>query len=202
EIRTDLSVVRLETSVTELLKKTGLTNTGNSRRIHEYEVTVPSGTQTLVAEVMDGTGNPDIEVYERNWRENWVESCSNNTRCQFNNPWGTYQVSVYRRSDYRNVTLLVQGIKQTGTAPTPTGRSAAAERKNYAIWYSYHRTRMKTAKAAASEAFSQLGDNYRIGFDTIWNRDRGVRTNGPNLSGGPVHPIPTNVNGGLFEKGS
>lgn len=202
EIRTDLSVVRLETSVTELLKKTGLTNTGNSRRIHEYEVTVPSGTQTLVAEVMDGTGNPDIEVYERNWRGQWVEICSNNTRCQINDPSGTYQVTVYRRSDYRNVTLLVQGIQQKTTAATPTGRDAAAERKNYAIWYSYHRTRMKTAKAAASEAFSQLGDNYRIGFDTIWNRDRGVKTNGPDLSGGPVHPIPTNVNGGLFEKGS
>jgi type IV pilus assembly protein PilY1 len=35
-------------------------------------------------------------------------------------------------------------------------RSLSAELANYATWYSYHRTRIKVAKAGASEAFSRL----------------------------------------------
>lgn len=80
-------------------------------------------------------------------------------------------------------------------APDATGRSEAAERKNYAIWFSYHRTRMKAAKAGASEAFSDLGDDVRVGFRTIWRR------NGSETSGNwPTqnNPIPVNYNNGLF----
>lgn len=56
------------------------------------------------------------------------------------------------------------------TFATPTGRSVADELKNFATWYSYYRTRIKVAKGGASEAFAQLGDNIRVGFNTIWNR--------------------------------
>lgn len=52
----------------------------------------------------------------------------------------------------------------------PGGRdSLGAELTNYATWYSFHRTRMKVAKAGASEAFYGLGDNLRIGFTNIHN---------------------------------
>ncbi|MDV2451303.1 pilus assembly protein [Xanthomonas hortorum] len=57
------------------------------------------------------------------------------------------------------------------TAVTPTGRDAAAEAANYATWFSYHRTRIKTAKAGAGQAFSDLGANVRVGFRTIWSRN-------------------------------
>lgn len=50
---------------------------------------------------------------------------------------------------------------------TPTGRSVADEKKNFAAWYSYHRTRMKAAKAGASEVFQGLDNGYRVGFRTI-----------------------------------
>lgn len=49
-------------------------------------------------------------------------------------------------------------------------RDAAAERANYANWYSYHRTRSKVAKAGASYAFNDLGEGVRVGWDTIWQR--------------------------------
>ncbi|MBJ6978788.1 PilC/PilY family type IV pilus protein [Luteimonas sp. MC1895] len=80
-------------------------------------------------------------------------------------------------------------------APGVTGRSEEAERNNYAIWFSYHRTRMKAAKAGASEAFSDLSDDVRVGFRTIWRRN-GSQTNGnwPTQS----NPIPVNYNNGLF----
>ncbi len=56
------------------------------------------------------------------------------------------------------------------TYATPTGRTEADERTNYATWYSYARTRTKVAKGGAFEAFGSLGANIRVGFTTIWNR--------------------------------
>ena len=81
---------------------------------------------------------------------------------------------------------------RNATSTTPTGRSEAEERSNYAIWFSYHRTRMKVAKAGASEAFSGLAeDKYRVGFTTIW---------GPNGSGADNDQflIPVENDNGLF----
>jgi type IV pilus assembly protein PilY1 len=55
--------------------------------------------------------------------------------------------------------------------PAAVLRTPAEERANYANWYSYHRTRNKVAKAGASYAFSDLGEDIRVGFTTIWNRN-------------------------------
>ena len=91
--------------------------------------------------------------------------------------------------------LPLSGCSSTGssatwrncTAATPTGRSDEEERKNYATWFSYHRTRMKAAKAGASQAFNELGRDVRVGFRTIWGR-------GDNHN----FPIPVKDNDGLF----
>ncbi|HQY49405.1 MAG TPA: PilC/PilY family type IV pilus protein [Thermomonas sp.] len=57
------------------------------------------------------------------------------------------------------------------TSATPTGRSVAAELTNFATWFSYSRTRIKSAKAGATEAFRSLGKKVRVGYRTIWNRN-------------------------------
>jgi type IV pilus assembly protein PilY1 len=44
---------------------------------------------------------------------------------------------------------------------------SAAERQNYANWYTYHRTRMLTMRTATSRAFGAIDDRFRIGFSTI-----------------------------------
>ncbi len=75
------------------------------------------------------------------------------------------------------------------TEATPGSRDAAAEKINYATWYSYHRTRMKVAKAGASEAFAQMNNNIRVGLDTL-NR---------NNSGILPYYIPVGTEGGLFQ---
>ncbi|MEN1943400.1 PilC/PilY family type IV pilus protein [Luteimonas sp. MJ293] len=77
---------------------------------------------------------------------------------------------------------------------TPTGRTPEAELNNYATWFSYHRTRMKAAKAGASEAFGQLGRNFRVGYDSIWGRQGDSKKN----LDVPVLQIPVGVNSGLF----
>lgn len=78
----------------------------------------------------------------------------------------------------------------------PSSRSEADERTNYATWFSYHRTRMKAAKAGAGIAFNQLGINVRVGFRTIWGRN-GSSTSG-NWPSQSV-PIPVGNNAGLFD---
>ena len=72
---------------------------------------------------------------------------------------------------------------------TPTGRTEAAEKANFATWFSYHRTRSKVAKAGASYAFNDPtifnADNaYRVGYNSIHNRNK--------------LDIPVAINNGLF----
>jgi hypothetical protein len=49
----------------------------------------------------------------------------------------------------------------------------AAQRQNFANWYSYYRTRINMAKSSVSLAFSTLNDNFRIGFLTVANPGAG-----------------------------
>lgn len=81
--------------------------------------------------------------------------------------------------NYNNGPVLNSGCTSTAnttawrncTRVTPTGRGELEERNNYATWFSYHRTRMKAAKAGASEAFMPLDGSVRAGFRTIWGRN-------------------------------
>jgi len=43
----------------------------------------------------------------------------------------------------------------------------AAQRQNFANWYSYYRKRMLTMKSAAGRAFATVNDTFRVGFVTI-----------------------------------
>lgn len=43
----------------------------------------------------------------------------------------------------------------------------ATQQENFAIWFTYYRTRMLLMKTAAGRAFSALNDTYRVGFITI-----------------------------------
>lgn len=57
-------------------------------------------------------------------------------------------------------------------APGTTAGSAAAK-TNYANWYSYYRKRAYLMKAATSEAFMDLNDNYRLGLLYIGSVESG-----------------------------
>lgn len=103
-----------------------------------------------------------------------------------------------RHSDGKvEVVRIAKGAAwNSGVAETPTGRSQEDELRNIATWYSYYRSRMKTAKAAATEAFGTLGENFRVGYTPI------------NRSGSDPHPtgtnplIPVNKDDGLFKGGN
>jgi type IV pilus assembly protein PilY1 len=46
----------------------------------------------------------------------------------------------------------------------------SAMQANYAIWYSFYRTRLLLAKSALTEAFFELPENFRVGYFRINNR--------------------------------
>lgn len=134
---------------------------------------------------------------------------SNETQTVANPAAGTWYVGVRaannaNNNSFANVTLKVEyetGDPETGVVSvgcdttvtgwgwrhcayaTPTGRSDAQERANYANWWSYHRTRMKAAKSGVSRAFSELGGEYRVGLAGL---------------GSIVEEVPVGSDGGLF----
>jgi hypothetical protein len=61
----------------------------------------------------------------------------------------------------------------------------AAEKQNFAIWYSYYRTRLSLIKSAASLAFAPLNDTKRVGFITVQPKDTPA-----SLSINPVRYLP------------
>jgi type IV pilus assembly protein PilY1 len=105
--------------------------------------------------------------------------------CRIYNPTaGTWYVQLYANSRFRDVNIRVNVVANTnrciypGTdtnrdfidcneVATPTGRTPAQEKANFATWYSYHRTRSKSAKAGAGRAFRPQGNRVRVGFRTI-----------------------------------
>lgn len=90
-----------------------------------------------------------------------------------NNEDNYYRFTITENKEIRRSEHDTPGV-YVETTPDRLGggkRSVGDELDNYATWFSYHRTRVKSAKAGASEAFSSLdGERYRVGFDTIWNR--------------------------------
>ncbi len=161
--------------------RTGIAN--NSTGLTQT-FTLPAGG-TISAATSGGSGRVRLRLFDPSGNQ-VCESDNNGTTqsCSAHNTAaGDWQVQLSRNS-FSNVTLRVDygpGPIGCGTTSgwawgnctlvnTIAGRSAADELINYATWFSYHRTRMKIAKAGASEAFNQLGNNVRVGYRTIWNR--------------------------------
>ena len=176
-------------------------------------IDVPTGTLLLQVTVATGnsSSNGDADLYLRLGDKPTLGSYDhrstgdgNSESLTISNPTpGRWWIGVYNDDSGRGNRSVndadILAVASSSAYATPTGRSEAEELVNFATWFSYYRTRMKVAKYAASEAFSQLGDNYRVGYDSIWNRSRDVESNAPYLWRGPAYPIATNVDNGLFK---
>ena len=186
----------------------------NNRDIGEHawfygSIEVPAGAVSLEVTIGNGNSgsNGNAELYLRRGNKPTTGTydyrdigSSNSESLTISNPAaGTWWIGVYNadsgqgNQSVNNEDILA--VVSGSTYETPTGRTEAEEMANFATWYSYHRTRMKLAKYAASEAFSQLGDNYRVGYDSIWNRKGDDDVSGSN----PAMPIPTTTSDGLFK---
>jgi type IV pilus assembly protein PilY1 len=173
---------------------------GNMRQVYNFVLPANVDTLEITLEGDNPQGR-GADLYVRRGAEPTTGAyhCesnggSNDEDCTFDNPTaGTWYVGVNRDSNYSNVVLQVRwssnnrcgsgggSVDWTNcTSATPQftdangatiSRSVADELVNYATWYSYHRTRIKVAKAGASEAFARLGTGIRVGYDSIWNRN-------------------------------
>jgi type IV pilus assembly protein PilY1 len=136
----------------------------------------------------NNTKSLSVNVSSRSWVYLQIRNASNSNISNI-----SYSASVYR--EWEDATPARTVKDKDGNVLPP--RAQADELQNFANWYHYHRSRNKMAKAGASEAFGRLGKNYRVGFDTIWNRRNG---NTVSVRGSvPAFPIPTATNDGLFE---
>ncbi len=62
-----------------------------------------------------------------------------------------------------------------------SGPGASDERQNFAIWYTYYRTRLGLMKSGIALAFAPLSSNYRVGFISM------NPTNAPGTADSPVN---------------
>ena len=175
-------------------------------------ITVPAGTDQLVIDITgntNGSGRGNAELYVKRTADpttvsyDYRDTGSGSTETvTITNPAaGTWHIGVYNvdsgsgdRTVYGNkLTISANSSVKVGT---PTGRSQADELKNIATWYSYARTRIKTAKSGASEAFASLGRGYRVGYTPINGRSSDLSSTGT----GPI--IPVDKDEGRFEDDS
>ncbi|MFN7182720.1 MAG: PilC/PilY family type IV pilus protein [Thermomonas haemolytica] len=156
-----------------------------------YTVTLPSNAASFTASTSGGSGDVDLYIRKGANPTTSTYSCKSASKnknaesCTINAPGtSSYTIGLYAASAFSGVSLTVTYTTTNScdgdisgyswincTSATPTGRSLAAEKTNFATWYSYYRTRIKTAKAGAAEAFGGLGNKVRVGFRTIWNRN-------------------------------
>ena len=161
----------------------------------------PGAADSVTISTSGGSGDGDLYVFSNGTcsgsPDYKSEGGTNKESVTYPSPPATISFWIYAYKAVSNI-----NYKATATTgwqdATPTGRSQADELQNFANWYQYHRTRNKMAKAGTSEAFGRLGKNYRVGFDTIWNRNASGNT--INVSGStPAYPIPVGSDDGLFE---
>ena len=152
-----------------------------------FSVSVPSGVTKLIVSTGGGTGDMDLYIRQgsnptgsqydcRSWNNNSTEYC------EISAPGGsTYYIGMFAYSNYSGVSLDVKLMTTNScdgdpagawgwidcVSATPTGRSVADEKSNFATWYSFHRTRIKAAKAGAAEAFRPLGNKVRVGYRSL-----------------------------------
>ena len=206
-------VVRIRDTPVVLQTWTWTQNIGEVAQVNRT-ISVPAGTTSLVVEIAGNTnpstnssnrGNADLYVRRAgnpttstwDYRDN--TSNNSNESITIGSPQsGNWYVGVYNthsgsgdRAVYNNV-LTITAYNNVELA-TPTGRTQAAELTNIATWYSYYRTRLKTAKGGASEAFATLGRLHRVGYTPINGRSSHLSATGTNAI------IPVNTNDGLYE---
>lgn len=174
-----------------------------------YNINISQAPTQLRFELSGGNGDAGMDVYRPNRSQPWCSldtSNGNSEICVLDKKdvlLGNWTVAIYSttKNQIKGAVLNVVAVQPTLIQETPTGRSQADELRNIANWYQYHRTRIKVAKAGASEAFGQLDETYRIGFDSIWNRAKGSLYDGTTSGNKPTYPIPVQTDKGLF-KGS
>lgn len=147
--------------------------------------TMPDGTQMPDADPEDALYNPAIPALggldlteEQEQEATWFRG--NNFNQAFCDPCGDdhefWPITYYNynggdrtdRNSYARV-RIDDGVAAgaTFTSPNGTVRTRDEEIQNFANWFTYHRSRILTARGAIGQAFSVLPSAVRVGFAAI-----------------------------------
>lgn len=141
----------------------------STQRSTWYWMYAPDGSQICNGQVDSGnTESCDVydtaagvyRVYTERWNHDWDNTSKYNLTASYVTTNACDSQSAGSSRGWINC-----------TSATPTGRTVAEEKTNFATWYSYYRTRIKSAKGSAGEAFRPLGNRVRVGYQTIWDRN-------------------------------
>jgi type IV pilus assembly protein PilY1 len=202
--------IRTSGGDTQVVRGTKLASWNWTENINEgnwsyRQFSVPAGTQQLIISV-SGDANPqgDADLYVRRTANPTTstndfesEGGSSSESLVINSPQsGTWRVGVYADSGGGNrdvvgatLSVVAQGAEQPVTYPSPKKggalRTQEEELRNFATWYSYFRSRLKTAKAGSLEAFGTLGSDFRVGYTPINGRSSDLSASGTS----PIIPV-------------
>lgn len=170
-------------------------SSSGSGYVVSVSITVPAGQGSLQVFTTGGGTRVRLELYNPSSANVCTSNSGNGSEsCTVASPASGTWVAKLRRDGGTNFTgVTIDALLTSISAQTPTGRTQADELTNIATWYSYYRTRIKTAKGGASEAFSTMTRDARVGYTPINGRSADLSATGT----GPI--IPVNNNGGLFE---
>lgn len=169
----------------------------NDSVVATVNITVPSGTGNLQVFTTGGNNRVRLRLYRPNNNlECTSDSGNGGESCSVSSPVsGVWRAELTRDNNRNNFSgVRIDALVDTQTAAVPNpARTQAQELVNIATWYSYYRTRLKTAKAGASEAFAGLSQELRVGYTGINGRSSHLSATGTQAI------IPVNNNNGLFE---
>lgn len=118
----------------------------------------------------DGTNFPDSDFLAAK-----TNGFGGTTTTNLSTQFRTGNDSVDKAAYYYNYTGASPAIPVRGTCYADSSYTkvdvaatgTAAQKQNFANWYSYYRDRLNTMKSAAGRAFKDITNNYRVGFTTI-----------------------------------
>ena len=162
-----------------------------------YTVDITSGISSFTVSTSNGTGDADLYVRYGSGPTTSQYVCrsnggNNNETCTVSSPAiGTYYIGVLAYSAVSNLSITatlattnscdgdsagsygwINCTSNRPEVPNANGigtfqRSVDDEKINFATWYSYYRTRIKTAKGGAAEAFNTQGNKVRVGYRSL-----------------------------------
>jgi type IV pilus assembly protein PilY1 len=173
-------------------------SSSNGNVVATVNITVPTGTEILQVFTTGGNSRVRLDLYRNGNVECTSQNGNGGESCSVSDPAsGTWQATLRRDGSGGNANFTGVRIDAQVDVPTPAvpnaSRTQAQELANFATWYSYFRTRFKTAKAGASEAFSGLSNELRVGYTPINGSSSHLSATGTQAI------IPVNSNNGLFE---
>jgi len=71
---------------------------------------------------------------------------------------------------YKECASMVGASPGSGVFSRVVVGSASADAQNLANWWAFYSTRMKMMKTVVSQAFKDIDDSYRVGYNTILNK--------------------------------